>query len=112
MVERFRCLTCGHVWKPRGDNPASTQCPQCRRHRIIDDGIFQSQVDTVVRFLRAPFQGEDPLQRFSTAMDNARDTVQVTFPDPFLAAQVASEVLREALARLGFPRPPRLPPLP
>ena len=69
--------------------------------------MFQRHVDTLVTLLRIPPQ--DPLAQFSGALDKARELIQMTFPDPFLATQIASEVVREALARLGFPRPPRLP---
>ena len=111
MVERFRCLICGHTWKARGGNPASTQCPQCRRHRFIDDAVFDQAVTDLVHFFRK-MPPEDPLAEFSTGLDRAREIIWETFPDPLLAGQAAFEVVREALARLGFPRPPRLLPLP
>jgi hypothetical protein len=77
----------------------------------MDDDIFEQAVVDLVRFFRR-IPPEDPLDQLSSGLDRARQIILATIPDPFLAAQAAFEVVREALARLGFPRPPRLPPLP
>ena len=77
----------------------------------MDDAIFEQAVVDLVRFFRR-IPPEDPLAQFSAGLDRAREIILVTLPDPFLAGQAAFEVVREALARLGFPRPPRLPPFP
>lgn len=111
MSEQMRCLNCGHTWKTRGNNFAATQCPQCRRHRLVDNQVFERAAIELVRLLRNP--GEtDPLEEFSRALDHAHEIVEKTFPSPVLAGQAAFEVTREALERLGFPRPPRVQPSP
>jgi hypothetical protein len=110
MAEQLRCLNCGHIWRTRSANPTSAQCPECRRHRVIDNEAFERAVIDLVHLLRK--LPSDPLGEFSRALDHAREIVSETFPDPVLAGQAAFEIVREALGRLGFPRPPRLPPLP
>ena len=105
MPEQFRCLGCGHSWKIRGDNLSYPQCPQCRRHRVVDNEVFEKAVIDLVRLLRSAGQYE-PLEEFTQALDHARKIVGSTFPDPFLTGQAAFEVVREALRRLGFPEVP------
>ena len=108
MPEQIRCLNCGHTWRTRGTDSVSSQCPRCRRHRIIDSQIFEEAVIQIVHLLRKPPEG--PLAEFSHVLDRARAIIQTTLPDPVLGGQAAFEVVREALGRLGFPRPLKLPP--
>ena len=105
MGERVRCLSCGHTWQVRAGTPVAAQCPGCRRHRTIDAEVFENAVLDLVRLLRKP--STDPLEEFSRALDHARTITQATFPDPILGGQAAFEIVREAVARLGFPPLPR-----
>lgn len=105
MPEQLHCLNCSHTWRLRGENPISTQCPRCRRHRMINNQVFEKAVVDLVHLLRRP--SADPLAEFTRALDHAREIIDTIIPDPILAGQAAFEVVREALGRLGFPRLPR-----
>jgi len=103
MPEQLRCLNCGHTWRPRGRNLTKIQCPSCRRHRVLDNQVFETAVIDLVHLLRRP--SKDPLADFSQALDHAKEMIDGTIVEPSLAGQAAFELMREALGRLGFPRP-------
>ena len=111
MPEQFRCLNCGHTWRSRGNNPEYPQCPQCRKRRVIDNSVFDRAVTDLVRLLRN-IGRTDPLEELNRAYYNADEVVRATIHDPVLGGKAVSEIVREALGRLGLPKPPKLPPLP
>lgn len=106
MPEQLRCLNCGHTWRLRGENLTKIQCPRCRRHRVLDNQVFETAVIDLVHLLRKP--SKDPLADFAQALDHAKEIIEETIVKPLLAGQAAFELMREALGRLGFPRPSKI----
>jgi DNA-directed RNA polymerase subunit RPC12/RpoP len=104
MAEQFRCLNCGHIWRLRGSNPEYPQCPQCRKRRVIDNRVFDQTVTDLVRLLRN-IGSADPLEIINQAYYHADEATKATIHDPILAGKAVSEMVKEALSRLGLPKP-------
>ena len=47
----LRCLRCGHRWTPYKLETRLSwrQCPKCRSYSIIDDEVFESIVEAVLK---------------------------------------------------------------
>jgi hypothetical protein len=108
FIKEFRCLNCGHTWKARGNNPTSPQCPQCRKRSVIDNNIFDKAVTDFVRLLRNIGKA-DPLEELNRAYYCADEIASSNVRDPILVGKAISEIVKEALDRLGLPKPSKLP---
>lgn len=104
MAEQLHCLNCGHTWRPRGNNPEHPQCPKCRKRSVINNRVFDQSVTDLVRLLRN-IGRTDPLEEINQTYYHVDEYTKANIHDPILAGKAVSEMMREALVRLGLPKP-------